>query len=180
MKPKILPAIFLLACAAMDARAGEQESVYWLLAQEDGHSWCGYSSAESFKRALKTQKRSENAQVTYYANDVVEMTHEVSAENGDWVVVDKYAYADGKMTLRRTNLLVQQNLEVIQETTIRGAAAAPLRIASAATLDGQKASTENVTYPDVPVRSNWKDFPFLSVSKKMNASATPVLCEKVD
>jgi hypothetical protein len=165
---------------AIGARASDRETVYWLLAQEDGHSWCGYSSAEAFTRALKTQKRSENAQVTYYANDVVEMTHEVSAENGDWVVVDKYAYAGGRLTLRRINLLVQQNLEVVQETTASGATAAPFRTVSAATLDGQKASAENVTYPAVPVRTNWKDFPFLAVSKKMDASSTPVLCEKVD
>lgn len=180
MKSIFLMTLLFLACAVMDSRADDKESVYWLLAQEDGQSWCGYSSAAAFKSAVAGQKRSENAEVTYFAGDVVDLTHQVSAENGDWVVFEKYTYVGGKLTLRRTNLLVQQNLEVIQETTIRGSKAEPFRIVSAATLDGKKASGENVDYPAVPVQTNLKDFPFLKVSKKMDASSTPVLCEKVN
>ncbi len=180
MKPKILLSAFLLVCAAVDSRASDTETVYWLLAQEDGQSWCGYSNITAFKKAVEGQKRSENAEVTYFSGEVIDLTHQVSADNGDWVVIDKYAYAGGRLTLRRTSLLVLQDLEVIQETTIRGSTAAPFRIVSAATLDGKKASGENADYPPVAVQTNLKDFPFLKVSKKMDASSTPVLCEKVN
>ena len=172
--------VFCLAWTAMAVRAADTETVYWLLAQEDGQSWCGFSDPEAFRRAIAIQKRSENAEATYYAGDVVDLTHQVSADNGDWVVIEKYAYAGGKLTLRRTNLLVLQNLEVIQETTIRGSTAEPFRIVSAATLDGKKATGENAAYPEVPVRTSLKDFAFLNVSKKMDASSTSVLCEKVN
>ena len=94
-------------------------------------------------------------------------------------MVDKYAYAGGKLTLRRSNVLLPQNLEVIQETTITGKVAAPFKTVSFASLDGQKIPERAVDYPKVPVATTWDVFPFLAIAKKMLAGSAPMLCEKL-
>ena len=170
----------LLAVAPVAAPAADKEKVVWLLSQNQGKSWCAYADGEEFKRAVAVQSPEESARVTTFAGEIMELEYQKSPSSGAWVVMDKYIYTGAKLVLQRTNLLLQQGLEVLQETTISGAAAAPFRIVSSTTLDGQKASRPDVAYPDVPVRTSWTAFAFLEVARKLEAAAALELCDKVN
>lgn len=183
MKSDVLHTLaFLGALASMplDAGAAETEKVYWLFSQAAGKTWCAYSGSEEYRRAVGVQQPAETARVITFAGDVLELEYQITPVTGDWVVMDKYGYTDGKLMLRRTNLLVLEGLEVVQETTITGAAAAPFRTVSAKTLDGEKTARAPSTYPEVPVRTGWTAFPFLAVARKMEAAGARELCEKVN
>lgn len=183
MKSDVLPTLaFLGALAAipLDAGAAETEKVYWLFSQAGGKTWCAYADSEEHRRAVGLQQPAETARVIIFAGDVLELEYQITPATGDWVVMDKYGYTDGKLMLRRTNLLLLEDLEVVQETTITGAAAAPFRVISAKTLDGEKTARAPRAYPEVPVRTSWTAFPFLTVAKKMEATGAPELCEKVN
>lgn len=179
MKPRFLP-LLLLAVTPFADRAAETEKVTWLFSQNAGKSWCAYADGEEYRRAVGVQQPAETARVITFMGDVLELEYQITPATGDWVVMDKYAYTDAKLILRRTNLLLTEGLEVVQETTIAGAAAAALRVVSAKTLDGEKTTRAPRAYPDVPVRATWKAFPFLDIARKMNAAGAPELCEKVN
>lgn len=186
MKPRFLPATILLgallgvpALASLAGQAADKEKVTWLFSQNGGKSWCAYADGEEYRRAVGVQQPAETARVITFAGDVLELEYQITPATGDWVVMDKYGYADGKLILRRTNLLLLEGLEVVQETAVSGATVAPFRIVSAKTLDGEKTTRAPRAYPDVPVRTGWKAFAFLDVAKKMEAAGAPELCEKV-
>lgn len=187
MKPGFFLAV-LLALAPLGAPAADKvadkgadkEKVTWLLSQNGGKSWCAYADGEEFKRAVAVQQPEESARVTTFAGDVLELEYQINPPTGEWVVMDKYAYTGGKLILQRTNLLLLQGLEAVQEATITGSVAAPFRVVSLTTLDGAKTARADVTYPKVPVRTSWKAFAFLDVARKIEAAAVPELCGKVN
>lgn len=162
--------------AALPANKGDTEKVTWLFSQNSGKSWCAYTDSAEYRRAVGIQQPAETARLVTFAGDVLELEYQITPASGDWVVMDKYSYTDGKLILRRTNLLLLEGLEIMQEATIGGAA---LRVVSAKTLDGENTTRAPKAYPDVPVRTTWKAFPFLDVARKREAVGTPELCEKV-
>ena len=145
-----------------------------------GKSWCAYADSEDYRRAVGVRQPAETARAVMFAGDAVELEYQVTPESGDWAVMDKYSYTNGKLGLRRTNVLVQEGLEIVQETTITGAVAAPFRVVSATTLDGKDVTRTDVSYPEVPVRTSLKAFAFLDVARKMNSTGAHELCEKVN
>ena len=181
MTRHFLPIPVLLAVLlGPPALAADKEKVAWLLSQNGGKSWCAYADSGEYKRAVAVQQPAETARVINFAGDVVELEYQMSAPTGDWVVMDKYSYTGAKLGLRRTNLLLREGLEVVQETTITGKSAAPLRVISMTTLDGSKTARTDVVYPEVPVRTTWKAFGFLDVAKKLEVAAAPEVCDKVN
>ena len=180
MNRRLLPIVVLGILIPLAAQAADKERPIWLLSQNGGKSWCAYADSEDYKRAVAVQQPAETARVITFAGDVVELEYQISAPTGEWVVMDKYSYTGAKLVLRRTTLLLAEGLEVVQESTITGQTATPLRVVSMTTLDGNKTSRTDVTYPGVPVRTTWKAFPFLDVAKKLDTAAAPELCDKVN
>ena len=123
----------------------------------------------------------ETVRVTYSADKLTDLTYQVEPESGDWVVVDTYTPSGDGLVLRRANLLTQPNLEVIQETTIRGGKAAAFHLVNVTTLDGKKADesdASNIDYPNVPVMTDLIETPFVAVVSQMRRQAVPTLCKK--
>lgn len=187
MKPGALPTLFFAGAFAAAfawmppaAGAAETEKVYWLLSQNSGKTWCAYSNGDDYKRAVAVQQPAETARVAIFAGEVMELEYQITPASGEWVVMDKYIYTGAKPVLQRTSLLLLEGLEVVQETTIGGATAAPLRVVSIKTLDGEKATRAPRANPDVPVRATWKDFTFLAVARKLESAAAPEICERVN
>ncbi|HZF17223.1 MAG TPA: hypothetical protein VE046_14895 [Steroidobacteraceae bacterium] len=121
----------------------------------------------------------ESARITYSSNNLTELTYQIEAESGDWIVVDKYSVLNGEVHLRRANLMAQENLQVIQETVVRGDTVQPFQIVSVTTLDGKKASLQSIDFPAVPVRTNLLAIPFVQVVVEMRSLTVEKLCKRI-
>ncbi len=183
MKPGVLLSIACLALSAFTpcaAQAADAEKATWLFSQNAGKTWCAYANNEDYRRAVGVQQPAETARVITFAGDVLELEYQITPPTGDWVVMDRYGYSGGKLALRRTTLLLLEGLEVVQETTISGAKAAPLKTISSTNLDGSKDARQPRSAPDVPVRTTFKAFAFLEVARKLEATGGLELCERVN
>jgi hypothetical protein len=170
----------LLVGIAASGVAQSLPEPYSLLLRDDGR-WCAYKDSEEFKSEAANLKPTETARVTYLSGKLIELTYQIEAESGDWIVVDKYTPSNADVVLRRANLMAQENLQVIQETQIHGAMADPFHIVSVATLDGKKAELPpNVDFPAVPIRTNLLAAPFVKVVSEMRSRSLGRLCQKVE
>ncbi len=134
-----------------------------------------------FQAEAAKVKPTDSARVTFTADKLTELTYQIEAESGDWIVIDKYTPKDGGTVLRRANLLAQENLQVIQEAAIRGGKADPFHVVSVSTLDGKKAKlSSDVDLPEVPVRSNLLAIPPVQIVVQMRSLAVGKLCKKVN
>lgn len=86
-----------------------------MLLTELGQTWCEHRNDAEFQAEATKLKPTESARVTYTANKLSELTCQVEAESGDWIVVDKnmalnpYPAADSpgwldEMNIQRTVL----------------------------------------------------------------------------
>lgn len=173
----ILFTVGLSACS--NAQTVTASESYSLLLKTDGQTWCGYRDLAEFQAEAMTLKPAESARVMYYDSKVAEVTYQVEAESGDWIVVDKYTLRDDAVTLRRANLLTQANLQVIQESLVQGDGADRFHVVSVSTLEGTKAELPpNVDFPEVPVRTNLTAAPFVQVADEMRKMSLAKLCKK--
>jgi hypothetical protein len=152
---------------------------YWLLLKQDGHTWCGYTNMDEFTSDVGKMrpKPEESATVTYASDKLIEAIDQVEPQSGDWVVIDKYTPAKDQLILRRTNLLTQDSLQIIEETSIRGGRVEPFRVLSTGKLDGEKADASNVDLPPVPVKIDLSGTPFLAVVAEMRKQSISKLCK---
>ena len=162
------------------AAASESGSIFVLL-REDGQTWCAYKYAAAFQAEVERAKPTDSARVTFSADKLTELAYQIEAESGDWVVVDKYTPKDGVVVLRRATLLAQENLQVIQEATIRGGKAGPFRLMSVGTLDGKSAElSPNADLPDVPVQTNLDAVPFVRLVVELRRQSAGQICKKLN
>lgn len=152
---------------------------YSLLLKDDGQTWCAYSNKAEFQAEATNLKPTESARITYFAGKLTELTYQVEAESGDWIVVDKYTLMDIGTVLRRENLLAQENLQVIQEAVIRGDIVGSFRVVSVSTLDGKKTELSNVDFPEVAVKANLSATPFIRVVGEMRDRSLGKLCKNM-
>jgi hypothetical protein len=152
---------------------------YWLLLKQDGHTWCGYTNMDEFTSDVGKMrpKPEESAKITYASDKLIEAINQVEPQSGDWVVIDKYTPAKDQLVLRRTNLLTQDSLQIIEETFIRGGRAEPFQVLSTTTLDGEKAESSGVDLPSVPVKTDLSGTPFLAVVVEMRKQSISKLCK---
>jgi hypothetical protein len=176
---RLLAAILFGAAAALTAAQDLPQS-YFLLVQDDGRTWCAYQDSAEFKSVATSQNPLESAAVVYSSGKLVALAYQTEAESGDWIVVDKYTASNDEILLRRTNLLTQENLQIIQETSIHRGNAGPLRLVSVSTLDGGKAEPSNVDFPAVPLRTNLLSIPFVQMVDEMRQRGLGKLCKKLD
>jgi len=170
----------LAACAnAQNVSAPESYSV---LLKDDGQTWCAYKNSNEFQTEATNLKPTESARITYAAGKLSELTYQVEAGSGDWIVVDRYTPVAGGFNLRRANLLAQEKLQVIQETTVLGSKAEPFHVVNVSTLtDGKKADLpRNLDFPEVPVKTNLSATLFVQVVSEMRGRSLGKLCKKTD
>jgi hypothetical protein len=160
------------ACALPNLALSQVSSgTYWFASGPERSSWCGYANEVAFKADVESQKPTESARVVFSSGKIKEVTYQVQPESGDWVVIDKYTSTISGMALKRANLLAQENLQIIQQSTITGSNASSFRTESITTLDGKKAKASKVDYPEVPVRTNPSKFPFMGLVKQLGHTA---------
>jgi hypothetical protein len=153
---------------------------YSVLLKDDGYTWCAYKDPEEFKSAAAMLQPTDSARITYSSNELTELTYQVEAESGDWIVVDKYTPADEDVLLRRANLLAQENLQIIQETSIHEGKALPFRIVSVSTLDGKTAELPKVNFPVVPVKTDLSASPFVRLVMEIRSQSIGKLCKRIN
>ena len=128
---------------------------YRLLMKDDGHTWCGYADSTEFEADVKKRNPTESARVTFSSDKLIEVTHQLSAESGDWVVLDEYTPSNDRLFLRRTNLLVQPpGFQIIEETSIHGGRVEAFHVVSTTTPDGKTVDASNADIPAVSVVTN--------------------------
>jgi hypothetical protein len=178
---RFLAAVLVLTAACSTASAQTGSKSYWLLFRDDSHIWCGYSDTTEFRAEADKLTPTESASVTFSSDSLTELTYQTEPESGDWVVVDKYTPSGDEVLLRRANLLTQENLEVIQTAVILRGKAAPLRTVSVTTLDGTKVeASENIDFPDVPVRASLAKIPFMAVVAEMRSRSISKICKTLE
>lgn len=154
---------------------------YSVLLSEDGQTWCAYKNSAVFQAEVERVKPTDSARVTFSAEKLTELTYQVEAESGDWIVVDKYTPKGSGAVLRRAYLLAQENRQVIQEATILGGKAGPFRMISVSTLDGKTANlSPNADLPKVPVQTNLDAVPLVQLVIELRRQSAGLLCKKVN
>jgi hypothetical protein len=168
-------ALMALSCGAY---AQVASTSYWLLLKDNGHTWCGYADTAEFRSDVKNLKPLESARVTFSSDKLMEVTYQLSAESGDWVVVDKYTPSNDRLVLRRANLLQQPpGFEIIEETSIHGGKVEPFHVVSTTTLDGKTVDASNADIPAVSVVTNLSEAPFVAVVTEMRRRSVSKLCK---
>jgi len=162
-----------VACSA----AQPASESFNLLLKGDGHTWCAYKDSADFKADAAILKPTDSARIAYQASTIVELTYQVEAESGDWIVVDQYTPSNTDILLRRANLLSQENLQIIQETKIHDGKASAFNVVSVTTLNGKKAELSNVDFPAVPVKTDLLKQPFVRVVTEMRSRGVAKLCK---
>jgi hypothetical protein len=166
----LLASVFAFALPNL-ALSQVSSGTYWFASGPERSSWCGYANEATFKTDVEKQKPTESARVVFSSGRIKEITYQVQPESGDWVVIDKYTANSGGMAIKRATLLEEDNLQIIQQATIKGSKASPFRTESVTTLDGKKAKASKVDYPEVPVMTNPSKFPFMVLVKQLGHTA---------
>lgn len=153
---------------------------YWLVADNPRHEWCGYTDPTGFQAEAAKLKSTQSAIVTYTLGKLTELTHQVGAEDGSWIVIDRYTPSGGTLLLQRTSMLSAQNLKVVQNASIRGDQAEPLRTVTVTTLQGQPASAPaNLALPAVAVMTDPYSAPYMLLVTQMRHESIPTLCRRL-
>lgn len=153
---------------------------YWLVADSEHHQWCGYTDPTAFQAAAVKFRATESAIVTYTLGKLNELTHQIGAADGAWIVIDRYTPAGGALQLQRTSMLAAQNLKVEQQASVHGAQVPPLRTVAVMTLQGQPASAPaNLALPSVAVMTNLDSAPYMLLVTQMRHESNPSLCRRL-
>jgi hypothetical protein len=153
---------------------------YSVLLKNDGHTWCAYKDSAAFQSEAAAEKPIASARVTYLSNKMTELTYQVEAESGDWIVIDKYTIRNEDVVLQRANLMAQENLQVIQEVAIQGEKVGAFRVVSVTTLDGKKVELPSIDLPSVPVETNLLTLPFVQAVAEIRNRSIGKLCKRVN
>jgi len=176
---RIAIAILVLGTSAAAATAETASQSYWLFLRNDGYTWCGYRDSSAFKSAVADMTPMESGRVVFSSKKLLEVTYQITPESGDWIVIDQYTTSDDTFLLRRTNLLAQANLQIVQEAAIREGKATPFRLVTVTTPDGQKAKAPpTLDFPAVPVLTNLARIPFMAIVDEMRKRSMSELCKK--
>jgi len=167
--------VMLLAMLPILAQKAPQS--YWGNTRSDGRSWCGYSDSTAFHAAADTLSSSETARVTYSDGVMTELIDQVTPESGDWIVIDRYTPTSARFQVRRTILLAQEQLQVVQQGVLDGTTRPVLRTTSVTTSRGKKAKLGQADVPDVPVRNRLSQFGFLRLVERMRSQNLSRLCQ---
>ena len=177
-----MASVLILAALSCGVSAQAASQSYWLLAKDEGGTWCGYRDSTAFKSDADSLQPLESARITYSSDTLTELTYQVAAESGDWIVSDTYTPSDTAILLRRANHWAQSNLQVVEDATIRHGKTAPFRIVSATTLEGKKAEaadTADIDLPGVPIWTSLSAIPFMTVVAEMRNRSIATLCKPV-
>lgn len=172
----------LIACAvalpAMPCALCAQSAThtYWAVLRDYGE-WCAYANEARFRSIVDKSPPLESAKVTYVSDTLREVTYQAQAESGDWMVIDRYTLTDTGTVLRRGNVFVGQQVEVVQEATIRNGRAGPFRVTKVASLQPkQKPDTVDLDYPGVPVVTDLNAAPYMTLVTSVRRGSMNSAC----
>jgi hypothetical protein len=164
---------FALMAMSFDASA----QTYWLMQQDAGHTWCGYTNTVEFTSDAEKLRPTDSVKVTYSSDKLAEFIYQLEPASGAWIVVDTYTPSPDALILRRTNLLTQAGLQIVQETFIRGGKAEPFRVVGTKSLGGKTVKDFNDSdLPPVKVITDLSGLPFLAVASDMKKLPLPKFC----
>lgn len=177
---RLMASMFALAALPCAISAQTASRTYWVISQQDD-TWCGYTNEAEFKSIVDTNPPLESARLTYASHKLKEVTDQTNAESGDWIVIDKYTLSDTAIHLRRANVFVQQQVEVVQDAMIRHGKASPFRIVNVASTDPKReADTVALDYPDMPVVTDLYATPYVAIADEMRTRSLTRLCRAVN
>lgn len=166
-----------IAIALLAMSFGASAQTYWLMQEDSGHTWCGYTSAVDFTTDAEKLRPTDSVKVTYSAGKLAEFIYQLEPASGDWLVVDTYTPSTDALILRRTNLLTREGLQIVQETSIRGGKVEPFRVVGAKALSGKASKDFNDSdLPSVKVITDLSGLPFLAVASDMSKLPLPKFC----
>jgi len=171
----------LLLAGAPSAPAQTASETYWLYMNNDGQTWCGYRDSTEFKAQVEKMSPApqQSGKVTYLAGKLAEVTEQFTPESGDWIVIDEYTPKNGALVVRRSNLLAQAQLRVVQTAVIEKGKVEPFRIESITTSAGEQAELPpHLDFPDVPIAADVSKLPLMSVVDEMRNRRIGRLCKK--
>src|ERR1700761_280691 len=105
-----------IAIALMAISFGASAQTYWLMQEDGGHTWCGYTNTVEFTSDAEKLRPTDSVKVTYASDKLAEFIYQLEPASGAWIVVDTYTPSPDALILRRTNLLTQTGLQIVQET----------------------------------------------------------------
>jgi len=80
------------------------------------------------------------------------------------------------MILSRTTVFAQDGIRIVQKGNIAKGRKNPLSLVSAKNPDGTKASLRGVVYPEVDIKNDLSQFPFLTIAASMQKKGSQMLC----
>lgn len=173
---KLISVAIVVGFVACSTAQPASES-FAVLLRDDGHTWCAYKNLDEFNVEAAALKPTDSVRITYQANALAELTYQIEAESGDWIVIDKYTPSNGDLHLRRAILLAQEDLQIIQESVIHEGKVGAFRTVGVTTLNGKKAKLSNVDLPAVPAKPDLLLQPFVQVVTDMRSRALAKLCK---
>jgi len=173
---KLIAVVIVLGSVACSAAQSVLESFNVLL-KDDGRTWCAYRNPDEFKVDVATLRPTDSVRITYQENALVELTYQIEAESGDWIVLDKYTPSNGDLLLKRAVLLAQENLQIIQESVIHEGKLGAFHIVRVTTLDGKNAEMSDVDLPTVPAKTDLLGQPFVQVVMDLRSRSLSKLCK---
>lgn len=160
---RLIARAFALVAMPCALSAQSTTHTYWVVLRDDS-TWCGYVNEAKFKSIVDKAPPLESAKVTYVSDTLREVTYQAQAESGDWIVIDRYALTDTGTVLRRANEFAGQQVEVVQEATIRNGRAGPFRVTEVASLKArQKPDTVGLDYAGISVVTDLNATPYMAV-----------------
>lgn len=181
---KAAVAVVAIVLMTSTSRAQSPSSTYWLLFDESERAWCGYSDESEFQALAANLKPLESARVVFTSGKPTEVTYQLNAESGDWLLLDRYSFGPQQATLKRTTAYTQSGIRVVQEGRIRKGGETRLSVASVTNLRdttaGSTASLKDLGYPldylNLPVKESPSQFPFMAIADSMVKNSLSALC----
>jgi len=178
IKMKLILAILFVEASACCAAQSIPEVSYYAMLKGDGHTWCAYKDSDEFKAEAAAVKPSETARVSFVSSKLTDLTYQIEAESGDWIVIDKYTPSNMDVLVRRANLLAQENLQIIQQAVIHGGIADAFHLVNVTTLDGKKTELPPKTdFPNIPVKTDLLALPFMGLVNDLQQQTIKKLCK---
>ena len=153
--------------------AGEQR--YWIMLSRENGPWCGYTNESLFKRDMQKVGPTETARIVAAEKKVAKITYQISAESGDWIVLDKYSSTATGFYLSRSFLMsnydakVTQDIEILRGDVRRGRQ-------TATDLEGKKPKKFDEVLPDIEIAKKLSDFPFYKALQKLLENPVAKVC----
>ena len=174
---KLVLAMMLAAELSAGVQRHKSSESYSMFLKSDNRTWCGFANVIAFRAATDKAKPTDSARVTYSSGKLTELTYQIEADSGDWIVIDKYTPDINKLSLRRAVLYFQDNVSVVEDAIIIPGIKPEFHIVEVTTLDGKLTTVKpDLDYPDVEPKSSLSEFPFIELARLIRSRSAKMVC----